>query len=109
MPLDAVYICNHGAMITTEDRDPDGTIFAMVREIVGPDIPVVATLDLHGNVSDRMVQAVDIIIAYRTNPHVDMVERGQEAAAALNEMFGGMRPSAAVVRLPVTPPTVHAC
>ena len=42
MPLDAVYICNHGAMITTENRDPDGEIFAMVREIVGPDTPIVA-------------------------------------------------------------------
>lgn len=106
MPLDAVYICNHGAMITTEDRDPDGTIFAMVREVVGPEIPIVATLDLHGNVSDRMVESVNAIIAYRTNPHVDMAARGQEAAAVLNEMFGGLRPSAFIVRLPVTPPTV---
>ena len=60
MPLDAVYICNHGAMITTENRDPDGEIFAMVREIVGPDTPIVATLDLHGNVSQRMVDNADV-------------------------------------------------
>jgi microcystin degradation protein MlrC len=106
MPLDGVYICNHGAMITTEERDPDGVIFEMVREIVGPDVPVVATLDLHGNVSDRMVEAADVIIAYQTNPHVDMVARGQDAARALNEMFHGLRPGAAIVRLPVTPPTV---
>lgn len=106
MPLDAVYICNHGAMITTENRDPDGEIFSMVREIVGPDVPVVATLDLHGNVSDRMVEAVDAVIAYRTNPHVDMAERGREAAATLNEMFDGLKPAAALIRLPVTPPTV---
>lgn len=106
MPLDAVYICNHGAMITTENRDPDGEIFAMVREVVGPDVPVVATLDLHGNVSDRMVEAADVVIAYRTNPHVDMATRGKEAAAALLEMFGGLRPSSVLIRLPVTPPTV---
>ena len=106
MPLDAVYICNHGAMITTENRDPDGEIFGMVRDVVGTGVPVVATLDLHGNVSDRMVEAADLIVAYRTNPHVDMAERGREAAAALNEMFGGLRPGAALVRLPVTPPTV---
>lgn len=106
LPLDGVYICNHGAMITTEDRDPDGTIFGMVREIVGPHVPVVATLDLHGNVSDRMVEAADVIIAYQTNPHVDMVARGQDAAAALTEMFNGLRPGAAIIRLPVTPPTV---
>lgn len=106
MPLDGVYVCNHGAMITTEERDPDGVIFGMVREIVGPDLPVVATLDLHGNVSDRMVEAADIIISYQTNPHVDMLARGQDAARALNEMFRGLRPGAAIIRLPVTPPTV---
>ncbi|TGQ39432.1 M81 family metallopeptidase [Mesorhizobium sp. M00.F.Ca.ET.216.01.1.1] len=106
MPLDGVYICNHGAMITTEDRDPDGTIFEMIRGVVGPDVPVVATLDLHGNVSDRMVQAANVVIAYQTNPHVDMIARGQDAAGALNEMFHGLRPGAAMIRLPVTPPTV---
>ena len=106
MPLDAVYIANHGAMITTESRDPDGDIFAMVREIVGPGVPVVATLDLHGNVSERMVDLADVIVAYRTNPHVDMKERGAEAASALLEMFAGMKPETAFIRLPVTPPTV---
>lgn len=106
MPLDGVYICNHGAMITTEERDPDGVIFDMVREVVGPDVPVVATLDLHGNVSDRMVEAADVVISYQTNPHVDMTARGQDAARALNEMFQGLRPESAIVRLPVTPPTV---
>lgn len=106
MPLDAVYICNHGAMITTEDLDPDGTIFAMVRDTVGPDVPIVATLDLHGNVSERMVEAADVIVAYRTNPHVDMLDRGREAAGALVELLGGMRPEVAFIRLPVTPPTV---
>lgn len=106
MPLDGVYICNHGAMITTENRDPDGEIFEMVRSIVGPDVPVIATLDLHGNVSDRMVEAADVVIGYRTNPHVDMVARGRDAASAMNEMFNGLRPEAAIIRLPVTPPTV---
>lgn len=106
LPLDGVYICNHGAMITTEDRDPDGTIFGMVRDIVGPDVPVVATLDLHGNVSDRMVETANVIISYQTNPHVDMAARGHDAAGALNEMFNGLRPGAAIIRLPVTPPTV---
>lgn len=106
MPLDAVYICNHGAMITTKERDPDGVIFSMVRGIVGPEIPVVATLDLHGNVSDRMVEAANVIISYETNPHVDMVARGKDAANALGEMLSGLRPSAAIIRLPVTPPTV---
>lgn len=106
MPLDAVYIANHGAMITTECRDPDGEIFAMVREIVGPGVPIVATLDLHGNLSQQMVDAADLIVAYRTNPHVDMYERGAEAAQGLLEMLQGMRPQAALLRLPLAPPTV---
>lgn len=106
MPLDAVYISNHGAMITTESRDPDGEIFAMVRSVVGPDVPVIATLDLHGNVSERMVEAAHAIVAYRTNPHVDMRERGTEAAGILLEMFAGLHPEVAFVRLPITPPTV---
>ncbi|RYH07550.1 M81 family metallopeptidase [Tropicimonas sp. IMCC6043] len=106
MPLDAVYICNHGAMITTEILDPDGEIFAMVREVVGPDTPIVATLDLHGNVSSRMVQSVDVIVSYQTNPHVDMFERGKEAALILQELFAGMKPEVAFLRLPIVPPTV---
>ncbi|MHB0953756.1 MAG: M81 family metallopeptidase [Allorhizobium sp.] len=106
MPLDAVYICNHGAMITTENRDPDRAIFEMVRSVVGADIPVVATLDLHGNVSDEMVEAVNLVVAYQTNPHVDMVPRGREAARAMLEMFDGLRPVASIIRLPVVPPTV---
>jgi len=106
IPLDAVYISNHGAMITTENRDPDGAIFSLVRSIVGPDVPVVATLDLHGNVSEQMVEAADVIVAYRTNPHVDMLERGMETACILLELFAGMKPEVAFLRLPVTPPTV---
>jgi microcystin degradation protein MlrC len=105
-PLDAVYIANHGAMITTENADPDGEIFCAVRAIVGPDVPVVATLDLHGNVSDRMVACADVIVAYQTNPHVDMLDRGADAAAILHEMFGGLHPEVAFVRLPLVPPTV---
>jgi microcystin degradation protein MlrC len=106
LPLDGVYIANHGAMITTESADPDGEMFSMVRAIVGPEVPVVATLDLHGNVSETMVEQADVIVAYRTNPHVDMAARGEEAANAMLEMFDGMRPHAAFVRLPLAPPTV---
>src|SRR6516165_10981637 len=55
LPVDAVYICAHGAAQTTEDDDPDGALFEIVRAIVGPDVPIAATLDLHANVSERMV------------------------------------------------------
>src|SRR4029077_2984057 len=101
-----VYICSHGAALTTAEDDPDGALFAKVREIVGPDVPVAATLDLHANVSERMVASVDVFIGYRTNPHLDMRERGAEAAAALPEMLLGVNPQRALVRLPMVPPTM---
>ena len=106
LPVDAVYICSHGAGLTTEEDDPDGVLFAKVREIVGPDVPIAATLDLHANVSERMVNSVDVFIGYRTNPHLDMRERGAEAAAAIREMLGGVKPQRAFIRLPIVPPTV---
>jgi len=106
LPVDAVYICSHGAGLTTEEDDPDGALFEMVRAIVGPDVPIAATLDLHANVSERMVKSVDAFIGYRTNPHLDMRERGAEAAAAIREMLGGVKPQRAFIRLPIVPPTV---
>ena len=106
LPLDAVYICSHGAAVTTEEDDLDGLLFYRVRQIVGPDVPIAATLDLHANVSERMVRSIDAFIGYRTNPHLDMRERGAEAAAVIREMLAGLRPQAAFVRLPIVPPTV---
>src|SRR5262245_55798363 len=106
LPVDAVYICSHGAGLTTEEDDPDGVLFEKVREIVGADVPIAATLDLHANVSERMVRSIDVFIGYRTNPHLDMRERGVEAAAAIREMLGGLKPQRAFMRLPIVPPTV---
>src|SRR5262245_52283384 len=106
LPVDAVYVCAHGAALTTADDDPDGALFEMVRVIVGTNVPIAATLDLHANVSERMVNSLDIFIGYRTNPHLDMRERGAEAAAAIREMLGGVKPQRAFLRLPIVPPTV---
>ena len=106
MPLDAVYVANHGAMITTEIDDPDGELLAMIRAVVGPDVPVVVTLDLHANISERMVEEADVIVGYRTNPHVDMIARGREAAGLLRAMWRGLRPRTAFARVPLVAPTV---
>src|SRR5271170_5786836 len=106
LPVDAVYICSHGAALTTDEDDPDGVLFERVLEIVGPDVPIAATLDLHANVSDRMVRSLDAFIGYRTNPHLEMRERGAEAALAIREMLAGLRPQNAFFRLPIVPPTV---
>jgi microcystin degradation protein MlrC len=104
--LDGVYLVLHGAGLATEDHDPEGTLLALVRRIVGPDTPVVATFDLHANVSDADVTLLNGFVGYRTNPHLDMRERGAEAAALLRRLLSGTRSYLAHIRLPIVPPTV---
>ncbi|SDB60774.1 M81 family metallopeptidase [Belnapia rosea] len=106
LPLDGVYIASHGASSATGDEDSDGTLAALVRRIVGPATPIVCSHDLHCNVSERLVEAVDALVVYRTNPHVDMAERAAESADLLREMLAGMRTAKAFIRLPLTPPSV---
>lgn len=105
-PVDAVFIANHGAMVSTESSDPDGEMFAQIREVVGEDSPIVVTLDLHANISERMAKASDVIIGYLTNPHVDMYERGEEAAMCMRTLLAGTKAYQVLVRLPLTPPSV---
>lgn len=105
-PLDGVFCVLHGAMTSTGGDDPDGELLEMARDIVGPDVPVLATLDLHANISERMVEMTDVLVAYRTNPHVDQAERATEAAALMREIWAGMKPQVAFIRLPLVAPTV---
>ena len=104
--VDGVFISEHGAGLTTEDDDPDGIVFSMVREVVGPNIPIIAVLDLHGHVTPRMRASADVMIAYLTNPHVDQFERGEEAAETMISMLGGMQTSSTLVRVPMISPAV---
>ncbi|MBM3534096.1 MAG: M81 family metallopeptidase [Alphaproteobacteria bacterium] len=106
MPLDGVFLSLHGAATATGDFDPDATVLRLVRSIVGPDVPIIGTLDLHANVSQAMVDLADALVAYLTNPHVDMRERGRECAAIMRAMLGGMRPKSAFVKLPLIPPSI---
>ncbi|MBR0672814.1 M81 family metallopeptidase [Neoroseomonas soli] len=103
--VDGVYCVMHGAGLTTEDTDPEGTIQAMIREILG-DIPVICSYDLHANVSDRMVAMTDAFIGYRTNPHLDMRERGAESAQLMRRLLAGERFHRVFRRLPIVAPTV---
>ena len=105
-PLDGIFVSNHGAMTATGGTDPDGEIYALAREIVGPDKPVVATVDLHANISERMVRSVDAIISYRSNPHVDQRERAAEAARLLRRLLSGVKLEKTWIRMPITPPSV---
>jgi microcystin degradation protein MlrC len=106
-PLDAAYVVLHGAMLAEGDDDPDGTLLRLVRSLLPRPARLVVTLDLHANVSEAMVEAADLVVGYRTNPHVDQRARGEEAAQAIRLMLAGEAdPRSAFIRLPIAPPTV---
>src|SRR5439155_11629557 len=84
------------------EPDADGYWLTRVREHVGPRVPVIGTLDPHGNLSPRMVAACDALTAYRTNPHLDQRDRGLEAAALLaRTLRGEVRPTMAAAFPPM--------
>ena len=82
-PLDAVYLDLHGAMVTEHFDDGEGEVLRRVRAVIGSDIPLVVSLDLHANVTPAMIEHADALIAYRTYPHVDMADTGRAAARHL--------------------------
>jgi microcystin degradation protein MlrC len=95
-PVDGVYLDLHGAMVCEHHDDGEGEILRRVREAVGPKVPVVASLDLHANVTRQMVAQSDALTIYRTYPHVDMAETGARAGAMLDTMLArGRRPAKA--------------
>ena len=101
---DGIALSLHGAMVSEVDRDGDGWILEHVREAVGWDIPVVAEIDLHANISSRMIEAADILVGYDTYPHIDMAERGSEVIDLLVRMIGGeINPAMAMVKPPMLP------
>jgi microcystin degradation protein MlrC len=87
LPVDGVYLDLHGAMVTEAFDDGEGELLRRVREAVGPGVPVVASLDLHANVTRAMVSYADALAAYRTYPHVDMAAAGARAAELLLRML----------------------
>ncbi|MDX1929480.1 MAG: M81 family metallopeptidase [Pirellulaceae bacterium] len=100
-PVDGVYFAMHGAMASEEELDPEGWLLAETRKILGEKIPIVVSLDLHGILTDRMLEHSDAIVAYHTYPHVDFFETGQRAAKLLLRIVAGeARPVTAKVNLP---------
>lgn len=81
--FDAVYLDLHGAAVAEGADDAEGELLARIRAVVGTEMPVIASLDLHANVTERMLQLATAMTAYRTYPHVDMRETGQRAARML--------------------------
>ncbi|QLG61055.1 M81 family metallopeptidase [Halorarum salinum] len=81
--LDGVILPLHGAMVSESHTDGEGPLIEAVRDLVGESIPIVVTLDLHGNVSERMVEAADALVAYETYPHLDKAETGRRGMRLL--------------------------
>lgn len=100
-PVDAAYFSLHGAMQAENEDDPEGFLLEQARRILGEKIPFVVSLDLHGVLTDRMLQHSDAVVAYHTYPHVDFFQTGARAASLLMKILTrGVRPITARVKIP---------
>ncbi|MCE9591108.1 MAG: M81 family metallopeptidase [Planctomycetes bacterium] len=100
--LDGLLLAPHGAAVSEQHPDMDGYWLSMVRRHVGPEMPIVCTLDLHGNVTQGMIDACDATIGYRTNPHLDQTARGLEAGKLIaRTLRGEVRPTQAAAFPPI--------
>lgn len=101
-PVDGVLLSLHGSTVSQRDDDLCGALLAGVRDQVGPGVPIVATLDMHGNPTTLMAASADALVAYKTYPHHDFVERGRQAAEiVLAAARGDAHPTVAVTTIPL--------
>ena len=105
MPLDGVYLAMHGAMFVENMFDAEGDFIAAVRALVGPDVIIAASYDLHGNVSQKIIDSLDIFSTYRTAPHIDVQDTMRRAVTMLvRALRTGVRPKLAWAPVPVLLP-----
>jgi len=110
LPVDAVYLDLHGAMVTEDFEDGEGELLRRVRAVVGPNIPVVISLDYHVNLTQAMVQHCDGMAVYLTYPHIDRAETGQRAARILSTVLErGQPPFRKFIKLPFLIPLNFQC
>jgi microcystin degradation protein MlrC len=101
-PGDGLLLALHGAMVAESHLDADAEVLGRLRKALGPDYPVVVTLDLHGNIPQRLVDNCQAAVAYKTCPHVDQRECGRRAASILIRMIRGeVRPRQALAKPPL--------
>jgi microcystin degradation protein MlrC len=109
-PIDGVYLDLHGAMVTEHLDDGEGDILSRVRKVIGPGVPLVASLDLHANVTPEMMGYADALIAYRRYPHTDMADTGRASARHLARLLGSKQRFAKAFRqLPFLIPISWQC
>ena len=101
-PIDGVLLHLHGAMVVESHEDGEGELLARLRRILGPDVPIIVTLDLHANVTQVMADNASALIAFRTYPHIDQYERAWQGAELLERaMKGEVRPKTIIARRPM--------
>lgn len=104
LPADGIVLTLHGAMVAESTPDGELAILRLVRDLVGPAMPIAVTLDLHANTSRELLDLATIIVGYDTYPHVDINERAQEAVQLLaRAVQGEVRPKMGYVALPLMP------
>ena len=106
LPVDAVVLDSHGAGIVEGIDDLEADLGAAIRNVIGADVPLITTLDLHGSITPEMADAFDLMLGVYDYPHVDMYERGIEAIEAVPQLVSGQwKPTTHVERLPMLIPT----
>ena len=88
--LDAIYLDLHGAMVTESHEDGEGELLARVRELTGASLPIVVSLDLHANITERMVSHASAFCIFRTYPHIDMAATGARCFPILERLLSGV-------------------
>ena len=110
LPVDAVYLDLHGAMVSQEFEDGEGELLRRVRAVIGEEAPIAISLDYHANVTDQMIRHADAILPYWTYPHVDQFDTGKRAAEAMKRLLIDGRPQGRALRhLPFLLPLNFQC
>ena len=105
LPLDGVYLAMHGAMFVDGLFDAEGDFIAAVRQVVGPDVLIAASYDLHGNISQAIIDNLDMFSTYRTAPHIDVPDTMRRAVTMLvRALSRGEKPVLAWAKVPVLLP-----
>lgn len=108
--VDAIYLDLHGAMVTESFDDGEGELLHRIRRIMGNDIPIIVSLDLHANVTREMFELTNVMVGFKTYPHIDMAETGERAAHILHHIQRrGQVPFKAMAKLPYLIPITSQC
>ena len=102
LPIDAALLALHGSAAVEDEDDLEGDLLQAVRQLVGPEIPIIGTLDLHAHVTERMIQNADALLAWETYPHKDSFNTGCRSVRLLFDMLDGrVKPTMAMAKVPV--------